>query len=81
MSPKLLELLEGDFPDAARRCASSAVSSAAAGRSARARARRERVVTQSSSGLPRIRPKAEPIEMPAEWRDDEITRKVSIPKE
>jgi hypothetical protein len=81
ISPKLLELLDGDFHDAAVRCKKAAASSGAAGKNTRARVRRERVTTQNSSGLPRIHPKSEEVKMPAAWRDDEITRKITVPKE
>jgi hypothetical protein len=81
MSPKLSELLDEHFPKAAERCVDAALSSTVAGRIARARVRRQRVATQSSSGLPRIQPKSEELKMPAEWRDDEVTRKITVPKE
>lgn len=68
------------FPSAVKRVQAAAEESLEAAKGARAHARRERISTQSSSKLERVRlAEDEKLEMPEDWRDDETTRKITLP--
>lgn len=77
------ETVLSEFPSAVERIQKAAEESLVAARSARARVRRQRMVSRSQTNLPTYRPQeaeAEKLEMPAEWRDDEDTRQFKVEK-
>lgn len=67
-----------EFEISAERLKEATKKSLQAARSARARARRERITMQSQSKLPAIKVSEKPpkLEMPEEWKGDEDTRKI-----
>lgn len=75
MADTLERILSSEFTIAADKMKEAAEESLQAAKSARARARRERMTTRSQSTLPAVKPK-EKLEMPADWSGDEDTRKI-----
>lgn len=75
------EIVLSEFPTAIERVQRAATESLGVARSARARVRRQRMVSRSQVNLPAVKAEAKPeLEMPAEWREDEITRKITPEK-
>ncbi len=80
------EIVLSEFPTAVERIQKAAEESLVVARSARARVRRQRMVSRSQTNLPAYRPQeaklaeAEELKMPAEWRDDEDTRQFKVEK-
>ena len=69
------------FPEAVKRVQEAARNSLEVAHAVRTKVRRQRIVTRSSPSLQRIvvaGPPPEPLEMPAEWCDEEITKKISV---
>lgn len=71
------EIVLSEFPTAIERVQRAAAESLGVARSARARVRRQRMVSRSQVSLPAVKAETKPeLEMPADWRDDEDTRRI-----
>ena len=72
----LNRVLRADFPCAAERIKAAAAASLKAAKAERVQTRRERIEAQRASVVPPT--DDERLEIPAEWREDEITRLVAM---
>jgi hypothetical protein len=67
------------FNRAAQKLMKAAEESADAAKKSRARVRRQRIISQTVAGV--TIPPPEPINMPNEWADDEVTTRLALPSE
>jgi hypothetical protein len=66
------------FTCAVQRAVKAAEESADAGRQARARVRRQRIISQTFGGV--VVPPTPPIDMPDDWAEDEPTLRFELPR-